>query len=107
MQERLAPEPVVEKPALQVQVAAPLALVLDDGQPEQKLAWATLYEPALQAAGHNVGQTAKRALVRDGHVCKCRVAARIAAYAGMWCRAGCRYPQCTLCFHSTVKSSSH
>ena len=71
VQERLAPEPVVEKPALQTQVAAPLALVLDDGQPEQKLAWATLYEPALQAAGNNVGQTAKRALVRDGHVCKC------------------------------------
>ena len=96
MQERLAPEPVVEKPALQTQVAAPLALVLDDGQPEQKLAWATLYEPALQAAEQNVGM---KALVRDGRArLRMEQAEIIATYAGMWCRAGCKCPQCTLCF---------
>ena len=69
MQERLAPEPVVEKPALQTQVAAPLALVLDDGQPEQKLACPALYEPALQAAGTTRGRG--RSLGTGGHVCGC------------------------------------
>ena len=46
MQERLAPEPIVAKPGLQTQVAVPLALVLDDGQPEQKVASGPLYDPA-------------------------------------------------------------
>ena len=105
MQERLTPEPMVEKPALQVQVDAPLELVLDVGHPEQKLACPALYEPALQAAGNNAG---KRARVRTGTgLPMSRRLARIVAYGGRWSRAGCRYPQCTLCFHSTVKSSSH
>jgi hypothetical protein len=43
------PEPVVEKPALHVQVAALLPLVLAAGHPVQKPASALLNEPGVHA----------------------------------------------------------